>query len=74
MLKLFQGCFRLMLSILYKEFQFGLGLCLAGYGTGAVMAVPCGDKEIMLLLTFKDKMECEIKIFSNVDISKQLRF
>jgi hypothetical protein len=29
----------------------------SGYGTGAVMAVPCGD-ERDALLTLKDKAEC----------------
>jgi hypothetical protein len=49
-----------MLNILYQRASSGLigDYVLAGYGTGAVMAVPCGE-EIMLLLTFlKDKAEC----------------
>jgi leucyl-tRNA synthetase len=47
-----------MLNIPYQrsQFRFGLGLCLAGYGTGAVMAVPCGDeRDYALLISSKDK-------------------
>jgi leucyl-tRNA synthetase len=47
---------------------------LAGYGTGAVMAVPCGDeRDYAFANFFKDqKGMSEIKnIFDNVDISKE---
>jgi leucyl-tRNA synthetase len=51
---------------------------LAGYGTGAVMAVPCGDeRDYAFANFFKDHPEAsggmpEIKnIFDNVDISKE---
>jgi leucyl-tRNA synthetase len=47
---------------------------LAGYGTGAVMAVPCGDERDYAFANFfkgQDGMQ-EIKnIFANVDISKE---
>ena len=47
---------------------------LAGYGTGAVMAVPCGDERDYAFANFfkgQNGME-EIKnIFANVDISKE---
>jgi leucyl-tRNA synthetase len=38
--------------------QFDWDYVLAGYGTGAVMAVPLEMKEIMLLTSLKDKAEC----------------
>jgi len=51
---------------------------LAGYGTGAVMAVPCGDeRDYAFANFFKDHPESaggmpEIKnIFANIDISKE---
>ncbi|WP_310560351.1 DUF559 domain-containing protein [Flavobacterium sp.] len=47
---------------------------LAGYGTGAVMAVPCGDeRDYAFANFFKDQNGMqEIKnIFANVDISKE---
>jgi leucyl-tRNA synthetase len=47
---------------------------LAGYGTGAVMAVPCGDERDYAFANFfkGQKGMPEIKnIFSNVDISKE---
>jgi leucyl-tRNA synthetase len=46
---------------------------LAGYGTGAVMAVPCGDESYAFANFFKGQSGMpEIKnIFSNVDISKK---
>jgi leucyl-tRNA synthetase len=31
---------------------------LAGYGTGAVMAVPCGDERDAFTNFLKDKAEC----------------
>jgi leucyl-tRNA synthetase len=44
---------------------------LAGYGTGAVMAVPCGDERDYALLISKDKAECrKSKYFFDVDISE----
>jgi leucyl-tRNA synthetase len=42
-----------MLNILYQRASSGLDWdVLAGYGTGAVMAVPCGDERDYALLTF----------------------
>jgi leucyl-tRNA synthetase len=44
-----------------------------GYGTGAVMAVPCGDERDYALLTFlRTRWNAgNKKYFSNVDISKE---
>jgi leucyl-tRNA synthetase len=33
---------------------------LAGYGTGAVMAVPCGDEDYALRISSKGKTECQL--------------
>jgi leucyl-tRNA synthetase len=53
-----------MLNILYQR---AVPVWIGDYvlaGTGAVMAVPCGDEEIMLLLTsLKDKRNAGNKIF-----------
>ncbi|MFE3849358.1 leucine--tRNA ligase [Flavobacterium sp. LB3P45] len=46
---------------------------LAGYGTGAVMAVPCGDERDYAFANFfkgQNGMEEIINIFANVDISE----
>jgi leucyl-tRNA synthetase len=45
----------------------------AGYGTGAVMAVPCGDeRDYAFANFFRTNGMQEIKtFFSNVDISKE---
>jgi leucyl-tRNA synthetase len=65
--KTIRGVYReLMLSILYQRASSGLdwGLCLGSYGTGAVMAVPCGDERLCFANFFKDKDGMpEIKIF-----------
>jgi hypothetical protein len=61
MLKLFRVLQELMLNILYQRASSGLdwGLCLAGYGTGAVMAVPCGDeRDYAFANFFKGQAEC----------------
>jgi leucyl-tRNA synthetase len=43
--KPFLSVYRHLLSIhLPKKFRFDWDYVLAGYGTGAVMAVPCGDE------------------------------
>jgi leucyl-tRNA synthetase len=65
-----------MLNILYQRASSGLDwdYVLAGYGTGAVMAVPCGDeRDYAFANFFKGQSGMpEIKIFfSNVDISKE---
>jgi leucyl-tRNA synthetase len=36
---------------------------LAGYGTGAVMAVPCGDERLCFANFFKESGMPEIKYF-----------
>jgi leucyl-tRNA synthetase len=53
MLKLFQGVTGAYAEhpLPKSQFRFDWGLCLAGYGTGAVMAVPCGDERDYALLT-----------------------
>jgi leucyl-tRNA synthetase len=76
--KTISGCLQeLMLNILLPKSQFRLdwGLCLGGYGTGAVMAVPCGDeRDYAFANFFKGQSGMpEIKIFfSNVDIQRSL--
>ena len=43
-------------------------LCISGYGTGAVMAVPCGDQRDY---DFAKHFDIPIKnIFANTDISE----
>jgi leucyl-tRNA synthetase len=76
MLKPFRSVYRAYAEHPFTKSHSGLDwdYVLAGYGTGAVMAVPCGEKEIMLLLlSLKDKTEClKSRIFfANVDISKE---
>jgi leucyl-tRNA synthetase len=63
MLKLFQGVYREHMLILYQRASsVWIGdYVLAGYGTGAVMAVPCGDRDMLLLTSLKDKAECREK-------------
>jgi leucyl-tRNA synthetase len=64
-----------MLNILYtkSQFRFGLGIMfLAGYGTGAVMAVPCGDeRDYALLTSLKDKNAGNKNIFSMLIFPKK---
>jgi hypothetical protein len=39
-----------------EPFRFDWDYVLAGYGTGAVMAVPCGDeRDYALLISLKDR-------------------
>jgi leucyl-tRNA synthetase len=45
---------------------------LAGYGTGAVMAVPCGDERDYAFTTLKDKAECLPSNIFDKDILRQL--
>jgi leucyl-tRNA synthetase len=49
-----------LLSIHYQsQFQFDWDYVSAGYGTGAVMAVPCGDERDHAFATlFKGQDEC----------------
>jgi leucyl-tRNA synthetase len=66
MLKLFQCIQEHMLNILLpkSQFRFDWDYVLAGYGTGAVMAVPCGDERDYAFANFKGQSGMpEIKIF-----------
>ena len=53
-----------------RQFQSGLGImCWPGYGTGAVMAVPCGDQRDY---DFAKHFDIPIpNIFEGVDISEE---
>jgi leucyl-tRNA synthetase len=47
-----------------SQFRFDWDYVLAGYGTGAVMAVPCGDERDYAFANFKGQSGMpEIKIF-----------
>jgi leucyl-tRNA synthetase len=53
MLKLFRVYYRAYAEhpLPKSQFRFDWDYVLAGYGTGAVMAVPCGDERDYALLT-----------------------
>jgi leucyl-tRNA synthetase len=75
MSKPFQECLRSICEHPFtKRAGFDWDYVLAGYGTGAVMAVPCGDERDYAFANFfkaQSGMQ-EIKnIFANVDISKE---
>jgi hypothetical protein len=70
MLKLFQGCFRAYAEHPLQRVPVWIGDYVLQDKQELSWRFPVETKEIMLLLTFKDKMECEKKNIFNVDISK----